>query len=183
MTLVYLALAWCGGIWLAHQLWGLDLIGCETAGATFAAPTLVALAAAGVCRGRPVIRRFAILSAAVMLGAWRYQAQPFAVCPAPGRLATYNGTIGAPAHVTVEGVIVGYPDVRDTRTFYRLRADRLTIAGQSRPVQGDVLVQAARFPAFAYGDRVRAAGQPGRPVLLFLHGFPEAAFVWDAALV
>lgn len=28
----------------------------------------------------------------------------------------------------------------------------------------------------------RAAGQHGRPVLLFLHGFPEAAFVWDALL-
>ena len=28
----------------------------------------------------------------------------------------------------------------------------------------------------------RAAGQRGRPVLLFLHGFPEAAFVWDAVL-
>lgn len=25
----------------------------------------------------------------------------------------------------------------------------------------------------------RATGEPGRPVLLFLHGFPEAAFVWD----
>lgn len=25
----------------------------------------------------------------------------------------------------------------------------------------------------------RAAGQPGRPVLVFLHGFPEAAFIWD----
>lgn len=28
----------------------------------------------------------------------------------------------------------------------------------------------------------RAAGQPGRPVLVFLHGFPEGAFVWDALL-
>jgi pimeloyl-ACP methyl ester carboxylesterase len=28
----------------------------------------------------------------------------------------------------------------------------------------------------------RAAGNRGRPVLLFLHGFPEAAFVWDALL-
>lgn len=28
----------------------------------------------------------------------------------------------------------------------------------------------------------RAAGEPGRPVLLFLHGFPEAAFVWDPLL-
>jgi pimeloyl-ACP methyl ester carboxylesterase len=28
----------------------------------------------------------------------------------------------------------------------------------------------------------RAAGERGRPVLLFLHGFPEAAFVWDGLL-
>lgn len=28
----------------------------------------------------------------------------------------------------------------------------------------------------------RAAGERGRPVLLFLHGFPEAAFVWDELL-
>ena len=28
----------------------------------------------------------------------------------------------------------------------------------------------------------RAAGQRGRPVLIFLHGFPEAAFVWDTLL-
>ena len=29
----------------------------------------------------------------------------------------------------------------------------------------------------------RAAGPKGRPVLMFLHGFPEAAFVWDAMLL
>ena len=28
----------------------------------------------------------------------------------------------------------------------------------------------------------RAAGDPGRPLLVFLHGFPEAAFVWDGLL-
>jgi epoxide hydrolase 4 len=28
----------------------------------------------------------------------------------------------------------------------------------------------------------RLAGQPGRPVLMFLHGFPEGAFVWDTLL-
>lgn len=28
----------------------------------------------------------------------------------------------------------------------------------------------------------RAAGERGRPVLLFLHGFPEAAFIWDGLL-
>ena len=28
----------------------------------------------------------------------------------------------------------------------------------------------------------RAAGEPGRPLLVFLHGFPEGAFVWDTLL-
>ena len=28
----------------------------------------------------------------------------------------------------------------------------------------------------------RVAGTPGQPVLMFLHGFPEAAFVWDTLL-
>ena len=28
----------------------------------------------------------------------------------------------------------------------------------------------------------RVAGEPGRPVLLFLHGFPEGAFIWDDLL-
>ena len=28
----------------------------------------------------------------------------------------------------------------------------------------------------------RAAGERGRPVLMFLHGFPEAAFIWDELL-
>ena len=29
----------------------------------------------------------------------------------------------------------------------------------------------------------RVSGMPGRPVLFFLHGFPEGAFVWDHALL
>ncbi|MDR7094412.1 alpha/beta fold hydrolase [Hydrogenophaga laconesensis] len=38
--------------------------------------------------------------------------------------------------------------------------------------------------ALPHGIRLscRAAGEAGRPVLLFLHGFPEAAFVWDELL-
>jgi len=28
----------------------------------------------------------------------------------------------------------------------------------------------------------RSTGEPGRPILMFLHGFPEAAFVWDGLL-
>ncbi len=28
----------------------------------------------------------------------------------------------------------------------------------------------------------RAAGERGRPLMVFLHGFPEAAFIWDELL-
>ncbi|MEJ8820669.1 alpha/beta hydrolase [Variovorax humicola] len=28
----------------------------------------------------------------------------------------------------------------------------------------------------------RATGEPGRPLMVFLHGFPEGAFIWDALL-
>ena len=28
----------------------------------------------------------------------------------------------------------------------------------------------------------RAAGQAGRPLMMFVHGFPEAAFIWDALM-
>ena len=28
----------------------------------------------------------------------------------------------------------------------------------------------------------RAAGEPGRPLMLFVHGFPEAAFIWDGLM-
>ncbi len=65
MTLVYLAIAWIGGIWLAHQLWSLGVIGCGTppwmfwAGAAIAVVAGCAAAAtaagqAGRCDGCPV---------------------------------------------------------------------------------------------------------------------------------
>lgn len=39
--------------------------------------------------------------------------------------------------------------------------------------------------ALPHGIRLscRAAGRPGAPLIVFLHGFPEAAFIWDGLLV
>lgn len=158
MTLVYLALAWCAGIWLTHQLWGFGLIGCRTPGWLFAAPALAAAMLAAARRRQAAVQWAAVLLIFALLGGWRYQRQPFAICASPTTLAAYNGSADAPIRATIEGVIVGYPDVRDTRTYYRLRADTLTIAARTLSVQGDVRVEAPRFPAFAYGDRVRANG-------------------------
>ena len=165
MTLVYLSLAWLTGIWLAQQAWQLGLIGCETPGWLFGgAIALVIVAAVGVGCNRALnadvrLRWAAALIAALLFGAWRYQAHPFAACVRPGDLAFYNGDEQQPAQATVEGVITGYPDVRDTRTFYRLQAERVTIEKETRTIRGLLLVQAPRYPELRYGDRIRASGR------------------------
>ncbi len=159
MTLVYLTVAWCVGIWLAHQFWTIGLIGCETPGWAFAIAAMCSAGLAILWRRQPSRRWPAVFLTFALLGAWRYQLRPFVVCPSTTTLAAYNGSVAAPTRAVIEGVIVGYPDVRDTATIYHVRADTLILDGQARPVRGDVRVEAPRYPVLAYGDRVRAGGQ------------------------
>ena len=75
-------------------------------------------------------------------------------------LSTYNG-IGV---VTIEGVITGPPDERDTYINLRVNADRLTTPDKSsRPIEGVVLVRPSRPAEFRYGDRVRVTGELSAP--------------------
>jgi competence protein ComEC len=75
-------------------------------------------------------------------------------------LSTYNG-IGV---VTIEGVIAGPPDVRDTYINLRVDADRLTLPDRSsRSIEGAVLVRPSRPAEFRYGDRVRVTGELNEP--------------------
>jgi competence protein ComEC len=116
--------------------------------------------------GQGVEITLAFMALFLILGAWRYHAHPYAACPTPDDLAFYNGDDQHAVWVTAEGVVTGYPDVRDVQTLYRLRVDALTVAGLNHPVRGDLLVQAARFPAYAYGDRLRVTGQLQTPPIL-----------------
>ena len=166
MTLVYLTCAWIAGILLAHTLWSLDLIGCTTPGWPLCVLAGCAVLIALLLRRRPAVRLAAILLAFSIFGAWRYTVYPYAACPSPSDLAFYNGDERQAVWATVEGVVVGYPDVRDPKTSYRLRVDTVTVAGTTHPVSGDLLVQAGRFPGYAYGDRLRARGQLQTPPVL-----------------
>jgi len=161
MALVYLALAWCGGILLGHLLWSWGAIGCATPGWPFGVVAGALGLQVFLLRRLAARRNAVLLLLMLLLGGWRYYTHPFAACATPADLACYagEGRDDRAVRATVEGVVVGYPDVRDVRTHYRVRAAIVTIAGQSRPVRGDVLVQAPRFPAFAYSDRIRVTGQ------------------------
>jgi len=145
MTLVYLAAAWLVGIALAKALappWQVLL--------------LLGLAGAVGLIGWYGSRRTRLLCACVVmlaLGAGRL----LLALPRfdAHSLAAYND-IG---RVTLEGVVVGEPDERETFTNLRLRAERLTLPnGQEVEVGGLALVKVDRYPAFCYGDRLQVVG-------------------------
>ncbi len=122
---------------------------------------LSALAAAGawLARRDQTIRNLAIAAVLLGLGAARWVvAQP---TYDDSFIATYNDT----GEAALEGVVIGEPDVRDTYVNLRLAADTLLLADAAAPlaVRGLVLVQAPRYPAIQYGDRVRAYGDLQTP--------------------
>ncbi len=73
-----------------------------------------------------------------------------------GDLAAYNEQ----GFVTIEGLIIDGPDVRDTHVNLRVRAETLTLdEGEPFPVKGIVLVQAPLVGAYRYGDPVTITGE------------------------
>lgn len=145
MTLMWLSVAWAVGIVLAQatglpwQIW--------------CALGVCALSGLWLGRDDERVRIGAGCALALVLGAGRFLlVQPHFD---ETSLATYNDV----GHVTLEGVVVGEPDERDTRTFLHVRAERLTLPdGADVAVDGVVLVKAYRYPRRHYGDRVRVEG-------------------------
>jgi competence protein ComEC len=147
--LVLVAVAWATGLSLAHYLLAPD------GGGSVALLILavVPLAATVVWWRDRSMRLSGICALALLAGALRYEAalpswtdQAF--------VAHYNDG----GWLSVEGVVQAYPDVRDTWTNLRLRAELIAISGQRHQVHGIVLVRAPRFPEYGYGDRLRVSG-------------------------
>ncbi len=146
MTLLYLAAAWVAGVAFAgtaHPPWQLF-------------PVLGFLSALGLLLWWD--ERYARLASVSLLMLALGGGRLLLATPRldSRSLAAYNGA----GWVTLEGVVVGEPDERDTYTNLRVRAERLGLPdGTDRTVRGLVLVQARRYPRRAYGDRLRISGR------------------------
>jgi competence protein ComEC len=163
MTLLYITIAWACGILLCYLMWSQGAVGCQTPAWPFAAASAAALASLVLWRRRAPARLAAAVALFAFLGMWRYDAHPFAACPTPADLDFYTARDAQATEVVMEGVIGAYPDARQDRTDYVLEAETLTIGGQTRPVHGKALIQARRYPAYSYGDRLRVTGRLQEP--------------------
>jgi competence protein ComEC len=109
-------------------------------------------------RERDPLQFSLLLAAALLLGA---AALTFRTRPATeADLRYYNDT----GWVTLEGTVVGTPDLRDTHINLRVAVEALHTDGeQPRPVEGLILAQADYGPTYRYGDRIRLRGQLRTP--------------------
>jgi competence protein ComEC len=153
MTFVYLAVAWLAGIALAKET-GLPWQVLPVLGLT---AFLVLL----LWREKPRARTSALCALFLAAGAGRF----LLTIPRfdETSLATYNDV----GWVRLEGVVVGEPDQREHTTNLRVRAERLTLPGGAElEVNGLALVNADRYPARSYGDRVLVEGALETPPVL-----------------
>lgn len=142
MRLIAIVLGWTAGIVLA-------------AGTTLRDPAvwlvlavLTGLAAALLWRS-PGWRHGSLALVALALGGFR-----FALVSPGSDVVQYNNRGG----LTLEGVVVAEPDVRDDRADIRLNVETVTRIGQSVTSNGLVLVQAPPRSPVQVGDRIRATG-------------------------
>lgn len=150
MTLIYVGVAWTAGIAIARAMdipWQVLLLFGLSSG-------LILF----LWRDERRVRIGALCALVLAAGAGRY----WLALPRfdEGSLATYNET----GPVTLEGLVVGEPDVRDRHVNLRVRAQRVTLPdGTEREVRGLVLVSTPRYPQRQYGDRVRVEGKLETP--------------------
>jgi len=150
VILIYLATAWMIGIYGAAQ-WAFPLW----------LWAIIALPFGGMIllwKEQPRVRLAGWCGLFLCMGALRY----WAALPRfdAHSVATYNDR----GRVTLTGVVVAEPDVRDRYVDLRLRVETLSSAEQSPfPARGVVLVRAPRYPEFSYGDRLEVRGSLETP--------------------
>jgi competence protein ComEC len=142
VRLVYFTIAWTAGIITGWQILSIT----PSAWLVFALATGVIVFAFRKSRD---YRLPLIVLSMFALGGLR-----IALYPSTSPISTYNNTGG----LTVEGVVVGDPDVRDERTLLRVEVEWIERGGEIIPTSGFVLVQAPRLSHIRYSDKIRATG-------------------------
>ncbi len=144
MILFYLGSAWLLGIYLASL---------------FQVPTVIIWLAAMIPAAVVILwwrehptRLASACCFVLLLGAARFNASTPRFNA--HSLAHYNDT----GWTTIKGIVVAEPDVRDRRTNLRVDARQVRVDDQWQDVEGTVLVQAPRYPAYNYGDELEIAG-------------------------
>jgi len=145
MRLVYLAFGWTAGILLAANHTG----GTTVISVIWLGLALLACVSAWLLWSETSQRIAGVTLVAFALGGLR-----MSLVPATSDIARYNNMGG----LTIEGVVVSEPDVRDTQTQVQVAAETITRAGQTHETQGRVLVRVPRSTAVQLADRVRATG-------------------------
>jgi competence protein ComEC len=152
MIVVYLVLSWLVGIWLGTYLAGLP-------------DYLLPLTAVSALIGALLLyRRWpqAALPLAcvglVALGGWRFDTAVPTIND--NHIATYNDS----GPVTVTGLVVDEPDIRDRSINLRVEVETITLPdGTVQPVTGLILVRTFRFPVIEYGSQVVLNGRLETP--------------------
>lgn len=145
MRVVYLGIAWFLGLWLASVV-ALDLfVWLSIAG--------VGLLAAVFLRKYRSVSWGSAYVLVLALAAIRYGTAVPTIDQ--NHISYYNGT----RNLTITGLVVDEPDVRDRFVNLRVAVDSIQVSGGAQlPMQGVVQVQTYRFPVINYGSRLRVTG-------------------------
>lgn len=140
MKLVYGAILWSLGIFLAPSFPTLTALGWGA----------LALFALGVWIILPQrLTRWVALGILILaLGGARY-----ALLPPPPSLPLFNGQT-----VSIEGIVIAQPDVRDTITQLRIQAHTLFNGSATYVVEGVLLANVSPEISVQYGDRIQVGG-------------------------
>ncbi len=157
MYTIYLCVFWIIGIWLASSL-GIEL-------PFWLMATAASLLSSAVFRR--IDKRSSIWLANLFMlcagGAWYIISLPQFD---QQHIEKYNDN---PRSVTITGIVIDEPTIRDRSIDLRVAVDTLTIRsaaypdGKTETVTGKILVSALRFPEVPYGARIQVSGKLQTP--------------------
>ncbi len=149
MTVLYLAITWLTGIYLASSL--------RVPGWVLGMMAVLAMGFALLWWREWRARLGGFCALFLLLGVLRYDL----ALPRfdESSLAYYNGR----GEITVIGIVADEPEVRDRYVNLRVAGRYLELEGSGQEVKGLALVRAPRHPSYAYGDELQIKGELETP--------------------